>query len=305
MRKLCILAVLLPQFTLAQVFTSVTIGKVHGSEPGNVRMAGLSPDGRYALVTTMGNGGLERVSLDNGERVRVTDEPGAGFQPVMSDDGQLVMHCCDTRGDDHLLRTAVEVRDVEAGTVQRVTEPVRELRAFRLVGSQAEVDAGGQTLRRRVSARQRVAASRPTVTCDDLRLQLTRDGRTVTLAPNGDDEDTHYIWASVSPDGTRILYHVSGEGTYVCGLEGEDVQFVAYDCLAPQWYDDNTIVGMVTRDSELSIVSSAIVAYTLDGARQQLTPESDVLLYPYCSARAGRIVCARGNGEMVMLSVAK
>ena len=123
--------------------------------------------------------------------------------------------------------------------------------------------------------------------------------------PNGDDEDTRYIWASISPDGTRILYHVSSEGTYVCDLEGENVQFVAFDCLAPQWYDDNTIVGMKTRDDDLTIASSAIVAYTLDGARQQLTSDNDVLLYPFCSSQARRIVCARGNGEMVVLNVSK
>lgn len=305
MRKLWILAALLPQFALAQVFTSVSMEKLSGSEPGNVRMAGLSRDGRYALVTSMENRGLERVALADGSRVRLTDEAGAGFQPAMSDDGQLVMHCCDTYGDDHLLRTAVEVNDVEAGTVTRIVEPVREFRAFRFIGSQAEVDAAGQTLRRKVSARQRVADNRPTVTCDDLKLQLTRNGHTVTLTPNGDDEDTRYIWASISPDGQRILYHVSAEGTYVCDLEGENVQFVAFDCYAPQWYDDNTIVGMRSKDDDLTIVSSAIVAYTLDGARQQLTPDQDVLLYPFCSAQAGKIVCARGNGELVVLNVSK
>ena len=62
---------------------------------------------------------------------------------------------------------------------------------------------------------------------------------------------------------------------------------------------------MKTRDDDLTIASSAIVAYTLDGARQQLTSDNDVLLYPFCSSQARRIVCARGNGEMVVLNVSK
>ena len=60
---------------------------------------------------------------------------------------------------------------------------------------------------------------------------------------------------------------------------------------------------MKEKDDDLFIVSSSIVAYTLDGARQQLTSDDEVLLYPYCSAESGRIVCTRQNGQMVILSV--
>lgn len=305
MRKLWIVAALLPQLAMAQVFTSVKMEKVSGSEPGDVRTAGISRDGRFAFITTMSNQGLERVALDGGKRQRLTDAEGAGYAPVVSDDGKLVMFCHDSMSPNHLRLTAVEMADAEAGTTERIAQPSHEYVSFRLNGQMAEVEAGGQSVRRKVSARKCAADHRPTVTCNDLKLQLTRDGHTVTLTPNGDDEDTRYIWASISPDGTRILYHVSSEGTYVCDLEGVNVQFVAFDCLAPQWYDDNTIVGMKTRDDDLTIASSAIVAYTLDGARQQLTSDDDVLLYPFCSSQARRIVCARGNGEMVVLNVSK
>ena len=305
MRKLWIMAALLPQMALAQVFTQVSVQEVQGSQPGDVRMAGLSGDGRYALVTSMSNRGLTRVSLSDGQRVTLTEAEGAGIAPVISPDGQMVMHCADTFGPDHLRRTAVDVMDVAAGHTERVVQPARELTAYSLQGTLAEVVADGQATRRRVGKAAGAAAERATVTCSDLRLQVTRDGHTVTLTPNGDGDDVTYIWASLSPDGQRILYHVSTEGTYVCDLNGDNVQYVAFDCLAPQWYDDNTIVGMRERDDDLRIASSAIVAYTLDGARQQLTPDDDVLLYPFCSAPAGRIVCTRGNGQMVVINVSK
>ena len=303
MTKFWIVAALLPQFAWGQVFTSVSLENVKGSEPGDVRVASVSRDGRYALVTSMSNQGLERVTLDDGTRIRLTDNAGAGFSPVMSDDGLMVMHCSDIYDENHMLHTAVDVADVSAGTSVRVMEPNRDLISFHFDGAQAVVENGVNTIRRRVGAKVSAAEDRPTVSCQDLKLQLTRDGHTVTLTPNGDDEDTRYIWASISPDGTRILYHVSSEGTYVCDLNGENVQFVAFDCLAPQWYDDNTIVGMKEKDDDLFIVSSSIVAYTLDGARQQLTSDDEVLLYPYCSAESGRIVCTRQNGQMVILSV--
>lgn len=305
MRKLWMMAALLPQLALAQVFTQVSVQEVQGSQAGDVRMAGLSRDGRYALVTSMSNRGLTRVSLADGERVTLTEAEGAGIAPVISPDGHAVMHCIDTFGPDHLRRTAVDVINVDARRAERIVQPARELTAYSLQGVLAEVVADGQTTRRRVGKVAETASNRPTVTCTDLKLQVTRDGHTVTLTPNGEGEDVSYIWASLSPDGTRIVYHVSTEGTYVCDLDGGNVQYVAFDCLAPQWYDDNTIVGMRERDDDLVIASSAIVAYTLDGARQQLTTDDDVLLFPFCSAQAGRIVCARGNGQMVVINVSK
>lgn len=305
MKRFWIMAVLLPQFAWGQVFTSVSVENVKGTGPGDVRVAGISSNGRYALVTSMSNKGLERVTLDDGARVKLTDNDGAGLSPVISDDGGLVMHCSDTYGEDHLLRTAIDVADVATGKSQRVMDPNRDLVSFHFAGTQAVVETEGNTIRRKVGSKRVVESDRPTVSCYDLKLQLTRNGQTVTLTPNGDDEETRYIWASISPDGTRILYHVSTEGTYVCDLNGENVQFVAFDCLAPQWYDDQTIVGMKEQDDDLFITSSVIVAYTLDGARQQLTSDDQVLLYPYCSAESGRIVCTRQDGQMVMLSVSK
>lgn len=305
MRKLWILAILLPSMASAQVFSSVSMEKVRGSEAGDVRMAGISTDGKYALVTTMSNKGLTRVTLDDGEKVILSQEEGAGFQPVMSKDGRIVMCCSDTFDENHLRLTAVDVVDVSAGSSQRIISPTRNLGAFRLVDNEAEVEVDGRLKQRKVATRNGVERKRPTITCNGLKMQLTRNGQTVTLTPNGDDDDTNYIWASISPDGTHILYHVSTEGTYVCDLNGENVQYIAFDCYAPQWYDDNTIIGMKEKDDDLFITSSAVVAYTLDGARQQLTSDDDVLLYPFCSSEAKRIVCTRGNGEMVMLNVEK
>ncbi len=305
MRFILIFAALLPAVVSAQIFSSVEVEKVAGSEAGDVRMAGLSGDGRFAFVTSMANKGLVRVSLPDGECVPVTDEEGAGVAPVVSADGQTVLHRCDVLGADRLRQTAIVFNEVSSGRKVRVTEPARELGTYSLSGAVAEVAADGGTVRRKVRAKDKTEASRPAVTCNDLKLQVTVDGITTTLAPNGDGEDVNYIWPSVSPDGKRILYYVSGEGTYVCDLHGGNVQYVGCDCLAPQWYDDNTVVGMKEKDDDLFIASCAIVAYTLDGRKQQLTPDDDVLLYPFCSAQAKRIVCARGNGEMVVLNVEK
>lgn len=305
MRRLLIMATMLPLVSMAQVFSSVSIEKLQGSVPGDVRMAGISKDGRYAFTTSMSNKGLQRVSLDGSGIETITTLDGAGYKPVISPDGKTVVHCADMFDEHHLRHTSVHL-SLPDGSAKELQAPVRNLRAFSLLADEAMVATTDGTARHKIKSIGREALSHAvSVTTSDLRIQLTRNGETQTLTPNGDDEDTNYIWASLSPSGDRILYYVSDEGAYVCNLEGEDVQFIASDCLAPQWYDDQTIVGMDTTDDGKLITSSTIVAYGLDGSRQQLTEPSSMLMYPFCSAKAGSIVCTAANGEMYVLKVLK
>ena len=246
----------------------------------------MSADGKYAFVTSMSNTGLKRISLDgNHQLVSISDALGAGIEPVISANGEQVLHGADQYDEQHLRQTSLRFVDLAKGSDGEVMHAQRQVKA--------------------TAKHAQLAGGRPVVQSQDLMIQLTVDGVTTTLAPNGDGEDVNYIWASLSPSGTRILYYVSDEGAYVCNLQGEEVQFVAYDLQAPQWYDDNTVVGMKTADDGHFITSSAIVTYTLDGDRQVLTDKSLRLMYPFCSCAAGRIMCSSANGELYMLNLKK
>lgn len=259
-KNICFAMCLMPSVAAAQVFQDVTMEKFASEQ--ETRMAGISRDGRYAFTTSLTRKGLVRIDLNNHQQQVISTELGAGIDPVISHDGNSVMHNVDTFDELHRRHSERKAALLPA-------------------------------------APQRVSVSVNT----DLRIELTIDGESRTLAPNGDDEETNYIWASLSPDGQRILYFVSDQGAYVCNLEGEDLQFISSDCQAPQWYDDQTIVGMRTRDNGEFILESTLVAYTLKGDRQQLTEPSLMLMYPYCSAQAGRIVSTNPEGEMYILNV--
>ena len=260
----------------AQVFQSVSLEKMSGSMPGDCRLAGISPDGSYILTTTLTNKGLKQVNLETGQTKLLTDNPGAGFQPHISADGRSIV-CKKVSFDERLMRqTALDVLDLEKGTQKQLRAPAREIR-----------EGDGK--------------DRPEVFIEDMQLMVTIDGVTKNLSPNGIDDETSYIWPSLSPNGKRILYYVCGVGAYVCDLEGKEVKFIAHDCRAPQWYDDETIIGMNDQDDGKMLLSSSIMAYTLDGKVQELTDSSKVLMYPQCCAQKGLIVCSAANGEIFVL----
>lgn len=74
---------------------------------------------------------------------------------------------------------------------------------------------------------------------------------------------------------------------------------------APQWYDNNTVVGMQDVDNGEFILSSKIVAVTLDGTMQTLTGDDIIAMYPYASAASGKIAFSTPAGEAYIINVAK
>ena len=262
--------------TQAQMFQNVSLEKMSGSTPGDCRIAGISPDGSYILTTTQTYKGLKQINLETGQAKQLTDNRGAGFQPRISADGRSIVCRKVSFNEKHMRLTALDLLDLEQGTQKQLRAPAREIR---------EGDG----------------TDRPEVFIEDMQLMVTINGVTKNLSPNGTDDDTSYIWPSLSPNGKRILYYVSGEGAYVCNLEGKEVQYIAHDCRAPQWYDDETIIGMNDRDDGEILLSSSIIAYTLDGKVQELTDGTKMLMYPQCCAQKGIIVCSAANGEIFVI----
>ena len=288
MRRILILFVVCSLMTQAQVFQKISLEKLSGVEPGDCRLAGMSPDGSYILTTTQTNKGLRRIDLLTGDQTQLTDIQGAGFQPSISTSGRQILFRKVTFDENHMRQTALQLLDLDQRTQKQFRAPAREVRGY-------QVDMEQNTEKRPC----------PEVFIEDMQLMVTIDGVTTNISPNGTDEDTRYIWPSLSPDGQRILYYVSGVGAFVCNLEGKDVQFIAHDCRAPQWYDDETIIGMNDRDDSEMLLSSSIVAYSLSGEVQELTDPKAMLMYPQCCARRGIIACSAANGEVFIIKVEK
>ncbi len=79
------------------------------------------------------------------------------------------------------------------------------------------------------------------VTIQDRKMIVTRDGHSYVLTPNGDDAS--YFWASVSPDEQHLVYATAHCGTFVCDLDGQHVQSMGR-MNAPKWIDNSHVAGM-------------------------------------------------------------
>ena len=260
----------------AQLLEIVSTQQLSIPSDEGLKVAALSPLGDYLLLTNDVNRGLMQYDLSTGHMTSISDADGAGWAARISPDGQEIVYRERYMHEDQTLRNNI-------------------VKFTRNTHKRAMIAKGQRDLSKLVSTNQ----SSNVAINGELHMVLTQGSKTTILTPNGVDEA--YNWASLSPDGTKILYYVSGKGCYTCDLHGNNVHYIALDCRAPQWYDNNTIIGMHDEDNGKWLTASAIVAYNLQGQKQILVNKEHMAIYPY--AANGKIAFSTANGEIYLMHV--
>ena len=259
----------------AQVLEVASMHKLPIPAQAEMKVAGVSPDGDYILLTSGSNKGLQRYDLESQTLTTITDAAGAGYNVQVSNDGQEIVYR-ETSFDRNQMRQNKIVR-------------------LNMYNQRQHIVARNQRDLKHMATSDNLT----TVSIKDRLIVLKRNGLTTTLAPNG--SHLSYIWPSVSPDGTKLCYYVCGNGCWVSNIDGSNPQYIAHACRAAQWYDNNTIVAMADEDDGHFMTASRIVAYTLDGKMQVLTNDSMIAVEPY--AANGAVVFSTLDGEVYMLNV--
>ena len=269
------LALAISMMASAQVFEVGQLTKLNTPTDTDVKVAGVSADGSYVLITSGSNQGLRRYDVATGQTTTITTAAGAGYNVQISQDGQEVVYR-ETKFDKQGLRKNNIIRlDMATAKTATVAKAQRDMMAMTTTGANVSVSIS------------------------DRKIVLTKNGKNIVLAPNGSHES--YIWPSISPDGTKLCYYVCGNGCWVANLDGSGKQYIGHGVQAAKWYDNNTLVAMDAEDDGHFTTASAIVAYTLDGKKQVLTNNSMIAMYPY--AANNMIVFSTLDGETYMLNV--
>lgn len=258
----------------------------------------ISPQGDYLLISTDTKQGLAKWNLNTGQMQTITTEEGTGSNVRISADGQHVVYG-QVFYKDQRRQEGVKSFDLASGKTQTLAKPSRELHGFDVQGTTATVITGGQLKAHALKGKDKTLSA-PVLSHHHLKLYITMNGETRQLAPNGTEE--HYIWSSLSPNGQRVLYYVSGKGAFVCDIDGSHATSMG-NLTAPKWWDDNTIVGMDEIDDEFSIIASRIVARTIGGEQQILTGEDVIATYPLPSGQAGKIAFSTPDGNIYLITV--
>ena len=194
----------------------------------------ISPDGQWLLYSPTEGTSLMLKNLTTGTVQTVANEGYPGFDAILGQDGK-VYYVTQQRKKNGLLYRTGHCYDPATGKDQVVLKP-QHGRVQPLHAARGVVINGERQVYR--NAKQVGAYCYTRV---DMLYLVDEAGNTRALQPVQDSNG--YLWASMSPDGTKVLFEAASRGLFVCDLNGEYITELG-EFLMPCWYNNDYIIAM-------------------------------------------------------------
>ena len=290
------LALALSATAFAQVLEVQSVAPLQLKGTGRSVVTGISPQGDYVLLSDAQLNGLARYDLATGRISVISRARSAGLNAAIAPDGTSVAYREDTFKDG-LRYTDVKVHTFATGATKQLLSGTRNVNGVSLQGNTAVTIANGKAKKTAVTGKAATSTT-PVAAIADRQLVLTANGSTKVLSPLGTDRS--YLWPSVSPDGRHICFYVAGTGCYISDLSGNIVARLG-KLRAAKWLNATTVVGMNDTDDGHAIISSSIVAATIDGKSQTLTDASMKAVHPYPAGKM--ILFSTDEGDNYIINI--
>lgn len=292
-----LLIILLGQTAFAQQIETRSIERLKGTEAGGFYHPVFAPKGAWLLTSSENYTGLKQISLQTNEITTLTQDAGAGYDVRISADESVILYK-KTEWQDNRRFTSLYQYAVAGQKAVKVADATREKITPAFAANKPVYVKGAKLVKNNVTPTDVT----PFINIEDRKMALYQGDRKTILTPNG--ADASYFWASVSPDRKHIVYTIARGGTFVCNIDGS--RPVSLGKLnAPAWLNNQWVIGMNDKDNGEVIISSEIVAATIDGKTRQTlaTPQVKIALYPAASPDGKRIAFNSNEGEIYLLDI--
>lgn len=299
MKKVLPLLLLIPALAAGQKVSVTRTEQLTRKEAGELVLAAVSPDGAKILTSKPGYSGLAILNLADRTVTAITNDPGAGYEPVFSNDGKEIFYRTNDFSEGSKLSSLFR-HYIEKGKTTPVELRARDMLPPVISQNKIYWSASGVEKSRTIdTAAAKSADFIPFLTLENLTPVLHLANGSKTITPNGPG---YYIWASLSPDRTKILYNFRGTATFICDLAG-NILVNAGRLNAPKWLNNEYITGMDDKDDGYRVISSEIVCMSVKSGEKTVLTHSKTTheMYPFPLPDGKRIVCQTTDGELFML----
>ena len=298
MKKILLILFITVASVLAQNVTVVDDIALTTAKEGAFYYPTVSPDGTSLLFSSESYKGLWSKNLSTGKIVKITAANGAGFEPGFSPVSKEILF-----REDKFIKgkrfTSLLSYDITSKKSVVVEEGVRDLKICRDNSNAFKNYVKGTEVRTtfKQGMLQKTSATERVVFIQDSKIALSENNVTKVIQPLGEG---NYIWPSLSPDKTKLLFTLAGRGTYVSKLDGTILNKVGY-ANYPSWSPDgNWILFMNDLDNGEIIISSDIYIVNIKtGKYFNLTIQRDnIELYPKWGVSNSEIYYNTDNGQI-------
>ncbi len=278
------------------VLAGSAAGVKQGSEKTLVDSCGffpqLSPDGQWLLFSTTDATHLLLKNLSTGNHTVVSSTGYPGFDAIFGPDGKVYYVTQERKKNNLIFRTG-HCYDPATGKDEIVLKPQHgQVQALHAAGG---VVINGE--RQVYSSAKQVGAwafTRGTT------LYLV-DATGVCREMSPIDDSNGYLWASLSPDGTRVMFEAASHGVVVCDLNGRVIAELG-ELLMPSWYNNDYIIAM-SNAGNARLTGSRIWLIAVDGSLfKPITPKEERAVHPMTAG--GKVVyTVQYRGEIKQLEL--
>ncbi len=253
----------------------------------------LNSDGSKLLYTTSDYTGLKCFDFGNNSIQTIADDSMSGFSPVFSKDGKNVYFLSQTV-EHQMVYRSLKNYSFSGGTSVLV-EKARGL------GHPVAID-GGFVANSSKGKMQRTKRQQSSfVMAHGDKLLVAQNGVEKELSPVATNYT--YMWESLSPDGTKILFYAGGKGAFVCNLDGTIVTELG-KLTVPVWLDDNHVVAQrSTHDGHQYESSQIVVVDIRNNDIVELTSPVSMAMNPTAAPQKGRIAYNTVDGRIYIMDL--
>jgi Tol biopolymer transport system component len=296
MKKLLLLILFIGQTVFAQKIEVKSIELLNGTESGGFYYAVFSPKGSYLLATSESYAGLQQIVFATKEVKTLTRDAGAGYDVRISADESVIIFK-KTEFLNNLRYTSLYQYSLTDKKAKKIENATREKLTPAFADNKPIYVKGTSLVKNNVNSTKII----PFINIEEKKMVLYNDNTKKILTPNGNNES--YFWASISPDGKCIVYTTASKGTFVCNIDGSNAVSLG-KLNAPVWLGNAWIVGMDDKDDGNDVISSVIVAASVDGKiRQTLQTPQKIAMYPATSYDAKQIAFNTEKGEIYLMNI--
>lgn len=280
MKKLLLIFLIITAQFYAQKVTVVEDVAITNSTDGKFYYPTVSPDGKSLLFSKENYKGLWSKDLATGKVSKITDANGAGYEPGFSSvTGEVIYR------EDKFVKgkrfSSLLAYDAVSKKSSLLEEGIRDLKLYRDNSNTFKKYVKENEVRSTIKETmlQKSTAPERIVYVQDSKLVLAENNTKKVLQPLGEG---NYIWPSLSPDKTKLLFTLAGKGTYVTDLDGKLLNKIGY-ANYPTWSPDgNWVLFMKDLDNGINLISSEVyIANLKTGKYFNITLQKDeISVYP-------------------------
>ncbi len=303
MKKLLIVMLFISSMVWSQELKVVSSTELTDVVGKNLYFPTLNYDGSKVLLTKDGYNGLMLYDVSTKTLSVISDEPGAGYRPVFSEDGTKIIYKADEFEGIKRYSSLVEF-DLTTNTKTVLINKERFMNFYRSPETNSLIVKTAYVTRsfnlKEFRAIEQSSIPNFAMMENDI-VKIYRNNEILEYQPFGPG---NYIWVSSSVD-NKLLFTYAGKGTFVNDFNTNKMYELG-QANAPIFSTDGQfVVYMNDKDDGQSIISSDILISTFDGAKTYNVTNSveQIELYPNMSGNGKKIAYCTADARIFIIEV--